>query len=57
MHPGAAMFFAESSMAPGALGRALETRGFKSLWAAEHSHTPTSRKTPLPARGELPNRL
>jgi probable F420-dependent oxidoreductase len=36
------------------LGRALEQRGFESLWMGEHSHIPVSRKTPYPAGGELP---
>jgi alkanesulfonate monooxygenase SsuD/methylene tetrahydromethanopterin reductase-like flavin-dependent oxidoreductase (luciferase family) len=49
---GAAMFFTEYSMTPGALARALEARGFESLWAPEHSHIPTSRRTPFPAKSE-----
>ena len=36
------------------LGRALEDRGFDSLFVPEHTHIPTSRKTPWPAGGELP---
>jgi probable F420-dependent oxidoreductase len=39
---------------PSALARALEERGFESLWIGEHTHIPTSRKTPYPAGGELP---
>jgi probable F420-dependent oxidoreductase len=31
-----------------------ERRGFESLWVAEHSHIPTSRKTPWPGGGDLP---
>ena len=45
MQIGAAMFFTDYSMTPAALGRALEDRGFESLWAPEHSHIPVSRKT------------
>ena len=41
-------------IAPDALGRALEDRGFDSLWVGEHSHIPASRATPYPAGGELP---
>ncbi len=37
------------------LGRALEDRGFDSLWIGEHSHIPVSRKTPYPAGGDLPS--
>jgi probable F420-dependent oxidoreductase len=36
------------------LARALEDRGFESVWAPEHSHIPLSRKTPFPGGGELP---
>ena len=38
------------------LGKALEDRGFDSLFVPEHTHIPTSRKTPFPAGGELPKR-
>jgi probable F420-dependent oxidoreductase len=54
MHFGAAMFFTDYSMAPGDLGRALEARGFESLWAPEHSHMPMSRLSAFPNGGELP---
>jgi probable F420-dependent oxidoreductase len=53
---GAAMFFTDYSMAPGELGAALESRGFESVWAPEHSHIPTSRATPFPWGGELPRK-
>src|SRR5712691_8076851 len=53
---GAAMFLTDYSMAPGELAQALETRGFESLWAPEHSHIPTSRKTRFPQGGELPKK-
>src|SRR3954451_18260529 len=54
MQIGAAMFFTDYSMAPTELGRALEERGFESVWAPEHSHIPTSRRSPFPSGGELP---
>ena len=38
------------------LAKALEDRGFDSLYVPEHTHIPTSRKTPFPAGGELPKR-
>jgi probable F420-dependent oxidoreductase len=44
MEVGAAIFFTEYSMAPGDLARALEERGFDSLWVAEHSHMPVTRR-------------
>jgi probable F420-dependent oxidoreductase len=37
-----------------ALAAAAEERGFESIWLAEHSHIPASRRTPFPAGGELP---
>ena len=50
---GAAMFFTDYSMTPAELGRALEQRGFESVWAPEHSHIPSTRKTPPAGGGEL----
>lgn len=37
------------------LGRALEERGFESLWVVEHTHIPASRQTPYPLGGDLPS--
>src|SRR5215469_5331865 len=54
MRFGAAMFFTDYSMPPGELGRAMEERGFESLWAPEHSHIPVSRRSPFPGGGDLP---
>jgi probable F420-dependent oxidoreductase len=56
MHFGGAMFFTDYSMTSVALARALEERGFESVWAPEHSHIPASRKTPFPGGGDLPKR-
>jgi probable F420-dependent oxidoreductase len=53
---GAALFFTDYSIGPVELGRALEARGFGSLWAPEHSHIPLSRRTPFPQGGELPKK-
>jgi probable F420-dependent oxidoreductase len=53
---GAAMFFSDYAMNPADLGRALEERGFESLWAPEHSHIPSARVTPFPPGGELPQK-
>jgi probable F420-dependent oxidoreductase len=36
------------------LARAAEQRGFESLLLPEHTHIPTSRRTPFPGGGELP---
>ncbi|MFZ3237651.1 MAG: LLM class F420-dependent oxidoreductase [Stellaceae bacterium] len=53
---GAAMFFTDYSMSSADLGRALEERGFESVWAPEHSHIPASRATPFPQGGALPKK-
>jgi len=50
---GAVMFFTAESMQPAELGRVLEERGFESLWVPEHTHIPSSRRTPYPAGGPL----
>ena len=52
MQFGASMFFTDYSMTPASLGRALEDRGFESVWAPEHSHIPVARKTPWGGGGE-----
>ena len=39
---------------PPVLAKALEDRGFESLWYGEHSHIPTAQTTPYPAGGEMP---
>jgi probable F420-dependent oxidoreductase len=41
---------------PCELGRALEERGFESLFVCEHTHIPASRRSPFPGGGELPKR-
>jgi len=56
MEFGASIFFTDYSISPAELAVALEERGFNSLWAAEHSHIPASRRTPTPGGGELANR-
>jgi len=54
MHYGVVMFATEYAMAPDELARALEERGFESLWLPEHTHIPASRQSPWPGGGELP---
>ena len=51
---GASIFFTDYSISPAELGPAMEARGFESLWAPEHSHIPTSRRSPYPGGGDLP---
>ena len=38
------------------LARALEERGFGSLYVPEHTHIPISRRSPFPGGGELPKK-
>jgi probable F420-dependent oxidoreductase len=51
---GIATFVTDESIRPDVLGRALEERGFDSVFLAEHSHIPASRESPYPGGGELP---
>jgi len=53
MKIGAVMFFTTGSMQPAPLARAMEERGFESLWVPEHTHIPSSRKSNYPAAGGL----
>jgi len=54
MHKGVSIFPTDASITPAELAVACEERGFESLWVAEHSHIPVSRRTPFPGGGELP---
>jgi probable F420-dependent oxidoreductase len=56
MHFGAAMFFTDYSMAPAEFARALEERGFESVWAPEHSHMPAGGGAAFPGGGEVPKK-
>src|SRR5947209_16916433 len=51
---GASMFMTDYCIPAAELGRALEERGFESLWNPEHVHIPLSRKTPFPGGGDVP---
>jgi probable F420-dependent oxidoreductase len=53
---GISTFVTDEGIAPGALARAIEERGFDSLFIAEHTHIPLSRRSPWPRGGELPRR-
>jgi probable F420-dependent oxidoreductase len=48
------MFSTDYSMRPDDLGRALEERGFESMWVPEHTHIPASRRSPWPGGPDLP---
>jgi probable F420-dependent oxidoreductase len=51
---GTNMFSTDYSIQPIDLARALEVRGFESMFVAEHTHIPVSRKSPSYTGGELP---
>lgn len=51
---GIAHFPTDESIRPDHLGKAIEERGFDSLFVSEHSNIPTRRATPYPAGGDLP---
>jgi len=56
MKYGITMFMTDLSMGPVELARAAEARGFHSLYVPEHTHIPTSRRTPPPTGdAELPD--
>jgi probable F420-dependent oxidoreductase len=54
MHIGVCYFPTDYGIDIRELARAAEERGFDSLLLPEHTHIPTSRRTPFPGGGELP---
>jgi probable F420-dependent oxidoreductase len=54
MKYGVAIFPTDYAIRPDAVARAAEERGFESIFFPEHTHIPTSRRTPFPRGGELP---
>lgn len=56
MRVGAFYFPTDYGINVAELARVLEDRGFDSLYVCEHTHIPTSRKSPFPGGGELPKR-
>ena len=54
MRYGAFIFATDFSIRPDELARALEERGFESLWVPEHTHIPASRRSAWPGGGTLP---
>ena len=51
---GVLTFVTDDGIGPVDLGKALEQRGFESLFLAEHSHIPVDTKTPYPSGGPIP---
>ena len=54
MHLGVALFATDLTSDIRDVARAAEDAGFESIFVAEHTHIPTSRRTPYPMGGELP---
>src|SRR5918911_49582 len=51
---GVLIFATDYTISPVELGRAAEERGFESLFVPEHTHIPTSRRSPWAGGPELP---
>jgi probable F420-dependent oxidoreductase len=56
MNFGISTFVTDEGISPDPLAKEVEERGFDSLFIAEHTHIPLSRKTPYPGGGELPQK-
>jgi probable F420-dependent oxidoreductase len=54
VHLGVSLFATDRTNDIRDVARAAEDAGFESLWVAEHTHIPTSRATPYPNGGDLP---
>ena len=54
MRIGVTMFSTDYAIPPHELALEAEARGFESVWFPEHSHIPTSRKSPWPGGPDLP---
>ena len=54
MKYGVAIFPADYAMRPDEAARAAEQRGFESIFFPEHTHIPSSRRSPYARGGELP---
>jgi len=54
MEYGVTIFPTDYSITPADLAVSAEERGFDSMWFAEHSHIPVSRKSPWPGGADLP---
>ncbi|NMI00538.1 TIGR03619 family F420-dependent LLM class oxidoreductase [Pseudonocardia acidicola] len=54
MDYGVVTFLTDYGIEPLVLARAVEERGFGSLFLTEHTHIPTSRESPWPGGSELP---
>src|SRR5437764_2690453 len=55
MKYGVTIFPTRYSIGPAELARAVEERGFESLFVPEHTHIPTSRRSPWPGGPDMPD--
>ena len=53
---GISTFVTDQGIPPGPLAAAIEERGFDSVFIAEHTHIPASRRSPYPRGGGLPEK-
>jgi alkanesulfonate monooxygenase SsuD/methylene tetrahydromethanopterin reductase-like flavin-dependent oxidoreductase (luciferase family) len=51
---GITTYVTDQVIGPAALARAVEERGFDSLFVGEHMHRPVLTKSPYPAGGKIP---
>ena len=56
MRFGVTTFVTDEGIGPMELGRAVEERGFESLFVSEHTHIPVKRESVWPEGGELPGK-
>jgi probable F420-dependent oxidoreductase len=54
MHTGVCIFPTDQAIRIDELAREVEARGFESLWVPEHTHIPTSRRSPFAGGAPLP---
>ncbi len=54
MHFGILMFATDYAIRPDELALAAEARGFESIFFPEHTHIPTSRRSPYPGAASSP---
>ncbi len=54
MHIGVELFPTDQVPRPGRVAAEAEARGIESIWFPEHTHIPTSRRTPFPGGEPLP---
>jgi probable F420-dependent oxidoreductase len=54
MKYGVAIFPTDYAIRPDEVAREAEQRGFESIFFPEHTHIPTSRRSPFPRGGDLP---